>query len=351
MKPRLSILIPTYRRPENLERALSSILLNLDEDFRNELEIIVREDSSGDAYGSRYQRVEAKFAHFGQFNFNQANLGMASNLRTLVDDANGKFILILTDDDQIAEGGLRALLKVLDNAERHQVGTVLLPRHSYLEDGKKITVSSRTTGLGLVGKGPTSALRLCSRGFILTGMVFENRLIKNFDWDRFGENAYFPIALQYHALRQAGGLRSHVQVVRHTVYNETHWHRWGSNHWSQRERLARDSLEIFDDLTSETLEDLQFGFGAPYVMFLRWFNSVRIVSARALDPHAESLHAAYAQWRQIRLRGTLRSKPVFFVVTKGAVAIASVVRGSRGFRDRLTGLAGRRNQGKQKLLG
>lgn len=351
MTPRLSILIPTYRRPQSLERALSSLPIHSTEDFDDLVEIIVREDYSGPEYEADYESVLLKFSHVVRFRSNKTNLGMAGNLRALVHDANGKFIFILTDDDQISEGGLSALLEVLDKAERHQVGTVLLPRHSYLEDGKKVTVSSRTTGFGLVGKGPIAALRLCSCGFILTGMVFEKRLMKDFDWVRFGENAYFPIALQYHTLRQGGGLRSHVQVVRHTVYNETHWHRWGSDHRSQRERLALDALEIFDDLSSETLEDLQFGFGALYVMFLRWFNSVRIVSARALDPHAESLHAAYAQWRQIRLRGTLRSKPVFLVVTKGAVSIASVVRGSRRFGDRLTGRAGRRIQGKQKLPG
>lgn len=329
MKPRLSILIPTYRRPEDLERALSSIPVESTAGLGNLIEIIVREDHSGPEYEAAYEKVHLEFSNVIKFYANKSNLGMAGNLRALVQDAQGQFVFILTDDDQLCTGGLEVLLELLEKMEHHRVGSLLLPRHSYLDDGKKITVSSRTIGFGRIGTSPATALRLCSKGFILTGMVFKRQMMETFDWDRFGENAYFPVALQYHALREGGGLRSSASIVSHTVNNETHWHRWGSDESSQRERLGRDFLTIYDELTQDAMGSVCSRAKRMYFRLLRLLNAMRFLASQALNPHPDPDHDAYAAWLRIQGDGALRFRMTFLVVTKVSIGLAGFVRLSR----------------------
>ena len=329
MPPRLTIITPTYRRPESLDKALSSVVANFTENNRPLVEVLVREDHSGQDYNPRYRRIEAKYAHDCHFYFNDRNLGMAENVRRLIDDACGQFVLILTDDDRIFEGGLESLFTVLSRAERLGLGCLLLPRHCYRENGEKVTVSSRTIGFGKVQNRPTSALRLCPKGFILTGMIFKTELAKTFDWSRFTENAYFPIALQYHVLREGGGLRSNASIVAHTVNNETHWHRWGADESKQRERLGRDFLTIYDELTQDAMGNVHSRPKRMYLRVLHWLNSLRFLGSRALNRHPDPDHDAYAAWLRIQRDGALRSRTAFLVVTKAAVVLAWFVRLSR----------------------
>lgn len=329
MRPRLTIVIPTYRRPEALDRALSSVVANLTEDIRPLVEVLVREDHSGPDYIVRYQSVQATYAQDSHFDFNENNLGMADNLRRLVDEARGDFVLILSDDDQVAEGGLQVLLATLDRAERHSLGCLLLPRHSYRENGEKVTVSSRTVGFGKVRGRPRSALRLCTKGFILTGMVFRPEFTRTFEWDRFNENAYFPVALQYHILQMGGGLRARVKVVIHTVYNETHWHRWGHDASSQRDRLGRDYLSMYDALSNDALQKTDSRMIRRYLRYLQWLNTLRLLVSHALNPHPKSDDDSYAAWLRIQSASTLRSSPAYFFVTRGSRVLAWVVRSSR----------------------
>jgi len=293
------------------------------------VEVLVREDHSGQDYNLRYRRIEAKYRQECRISFNKSNLGMAENVRRLIDDASGQFVLILTDDDRIVEGGLESLFTALDRTERLGLGCLLLPRHCYRENGEKVTVSSRTIGFGKVNDSPASALRLCPKGFILTGMLLRTEFAKTFDWSRFTENAYFPIALQYHVLRKGGGLRSNASIVAHTVNNETHWHRWGSDESKQRERLGRDFLMIYDELTQDAMGNVHSSANRIYLRTLHWSNTLRFLGSRALNPHPDPDHNAYAAWLRIQRDGALRSRTAFLVVTKAAVVLAWFVRLSR----------------------
>lgn len=101
--PLLSICIPSYNRPRQLEELLASVDCD-----PGEVEIVVCEDGAPKRLEVR-ARVEAAIAatkfHVRYFE-NETNLGFDGNLRRLVERASGKYILFMGDDDLFVPGAL-----------------------------------------------------------------------------------------------------------------------------------------------------------------------------------------------------------------------------------------------------
>jgi glycosyltransferase involved in cell wall biosynthesis len=94
--PEVSILIPTYRRPQLLRRAIASAL---SQDPPVAMEVIVGDDADeGAAIVSEFDDVRLRY----QRNFE--HLGMAGNWNRLCDMARGDYLLLLNDDDRLLPG-------------------------------------------------------------------------------------------------------------------------------------------------------------------------------------------------------------------------------------------------------
>jgi len=109
-QPFFSILIATYNRPTYIGKCLESVLSNDFKDF----EIIISDDHS-----QKIDEIKAKiqpYLKFSNVNFiyQPQNLGFHENYNYLIDKANGKFLILVDDDDKLKHDSLRKLKECID---------------------------------------------------------------------------------------------------------------------------------------------------------------------------------------------------------------------------------------------
>lgn len=101
----VTILIPTYRRPQRLERALRSALA---QDWP-ELRITVFDNASGDdtaAMVARYSQQDPRVSYV----CHPRNLGMVGNFRAALASVETPFFSFLCDDDQLLPGAISSAM-------------------------------------------------------------------------------------------------------------------------------------------------------------------------------------------------------------------------------------------------
>ena len=119
MRPLLSICIPSYNRPNQLSKLLSSIDCNPED-----IEIVVCEDRSPqrDQIRSVVEVFKNRSPYQVHYFENECNLGYDGNLRRLVEQAAGQFVMFMGDDDLFIEKKLDLFLRFLiSNSDKKYV--------------------------------------------------------------------------------------------------------------------------------------------------------------------------------------------------------------------------------------
>lgn len=112
LKPTVSIMIPTYRRPVLLEEAIESAL-NQNTEITFEV-VVVDNESSAHEIAAQVETAVRKFADKNIRYFrNSQNIGMFGNWNRCIEIARGKYISILNDDDLLNEDFIEKSLKLL----------------------------------------------------------------------------------------------------------------------------------------------------------------------------------------------------------------------------------------------
>lgn len=126
----LSICVPSYNRPEQLEKLLLSIDGNPEH-----LEIVVCEDCA--PRRTEVRAVADSFMKTSNYKVvyreNEVNLGYDGNFRRLIEVASGEFVLFLGDDDWFKAGALDAYIAFL--SVNRDVGYVLRSHFAMHPDG------------------------------------------------------------------------------------------------------------------------------------------------------------------------------------------------------------------------
>jgi hypothetical protein len=106
--PVLSVCIPTYQRPDMFRRALSSVV---DDGSRvaDAVEIIVG-DNSPEISEPIYRDVISRWPGRERYLANRPSLPPIENFNHIMGLADGRFVLLLHDDDYLLPGGLSAIL-------------------------------------------------------------------------------------------------------------------------------------------------------------------------------------------------------------------------------------------------
>lgn len=112
---RLSICIPAHDgRAAKLQRALDSILDQVDIDLHGVVEVCVSDNASEDGTAvlvAERQRERPKLLRYHAFSHTE---GFAPNLLQAVALASGEFCWLFSSDDLMAPGGLRRVLRLLE---------------------------------------------------------------------------------------------------------------------------------------------------------------------------------------------------------------------------------------------
>jgi glycosyltransferase involved in cell wall biosynthesis len=101
----ISILIPTYKRPELIMEALHSCL---EQDYPS-YEIIIGDDSPDDFTKIAVQALQAKYKQPITYIHNKPSLGQVDNVNMLIDRASGSKLMLLHDDDLLVTSALKNL--------------------------------------------------------------------------------------------------------------------------------------------------------------------------------------------------------------------------------------------------
>lgn len=125
MEKLLSICIPTYNRRKFLERNINALLPQLNDD----IEVIISNNCSSDDTEEYCKTLDSRIAYHKQ----SENTGFDGNFLWLMDNAKGKYIIILSDDDYLEEGAVERLVSFLDGKE---IGLGIINSRSHLKNGR-----------------------------------------------------------------------------------------------------------------------------------------------------------------------------------------------------------------------
>jgi glycosyltransferase involved in cell wall biosynthesis len=168
-RPELSIIIPTYRRPEKLHRALSSVI----ESMSYAHEVIVIDDCPD---GSAFE-VALKFK-VRYVNKGGAQRGQSASRNIGISMARGKYLCFLDDDDFLIPEGVTRLLD-----EGSGYGQILFGDYQAFNFESRIDVvlSGVSLDVLLVANQIPMGAFLIEKSSILRN--FDERMRSHEDWD------------------------------------------------------------------------------------------------------------------------------------------------------------------------
>ncbi len=129
-RPLLTIAIPTFRRSQYLDLCLEQFLVDKALFSSGAVELLVSDNCSPDetlSVVARYQAAGLPLRYIR----NTENIGSDANIAQCFNEALGRYVQILGDDDLFLAGMLQRLLKILEQGE---YGLVLLKSYGYERD-------------------------------------------------------------------------------------------------------------------------------------------------------------------------------------------------------------------------
>ena len=167
MTPLLSVVIPTFRRPIFLQRAIASALAAAPSDA---VEVLVIPNGPDDSWKS----VARTFRSDARVNFHKMTLGNACAARNYgLNKARGKFIRFLDDDDYLYSSAAEQLILI----ESRDADFSSAPLESISQDGMEGGIFE----IPFSGDYPTVAL--LSIGISLTqGSIFKRAVVQHMKW-------------------------------------------------------------------------------------------------------------------------------------------------------------------------
>ena len=137
-KPLVSIIIPTYRRPEKLDHAIKSAVAQT---YKN-TEIIVVDDNSNDlTMRKNTQKIVSKYPQIKLIAPNK-NLGGGETRNVGIKSATGEFIAFLDDDDEFLPTKIEKQIKMYEqkNIEHKKIGLIYCYEYSKKYNSNKCKI-------------------------------------------------------------------------------------------------------------------------------------------------------------------------------------------------------------------
>ena len=108
----LSIAIPTWNRCEFLRQCIFSIFNQIDDDIRNDLELIVCDNASTDKTINVISEFKRKGLDLKLYK-SKKNLGSDQNFANCYTKSNGLFVYMIADDDILMPNTLKNIFSIL----------------------------------------------------------------------------------------------------------------------------------------------------------------------------------------------------------------------------------------------
>ncbi len=246
----LTICIPTYKRPITLCRCIDLAIEQIEKFGLSDcVNIHVANDASPD--DTLVSLAKYALVSYVSVVTREQNLGMNVNIKCMLDDVakQSDYQLIITDDDYLQPNILNEIVGFLRQQQGHsnRVPTIWTPRYSYTEDGEfHGVVCNPLEDSTLVKPSAINAGRYMVNGFVLSGLIVRGGCIDYEFWDKYKENAYFPVLFFGDLLFRNGAYYWNKNIVHHTVLNKCHWESWGRNDFLIDLRKFSDYMNAYD---------------------------------------------------------------------------------------------------------
>ncbi len=256
----LTICIPTYKRSKTLQRCIESVATQIDEyDLSTLVDIYVANDASPDDTLDVLKGFDS-LTYFNSIS-RKTNLGMNVNIQNMLSEVKekSKYQLIITDDDYLQPDSLSETVEFLkdENNKIKDIAAIWTPRYSYTDDGDLHTVVCNPFNKNMFVKPSVSHVgKYMNNGFVLSGLIIRAKYIDYDFWEKYKENAYFPVIFFADLLLQNGAYYWNKNLVYHTVLNECHWERWGETELLIELRLFSDYLNAYSITVNKTNKPL-----------------------------------------------------------------------------------------------
>jgi glycosyltransferase involved in cell wall biosynthesis len=177
LMPKVSVIVPTWNRPELLRESLVSVLRQTEEDF----EVLVIDDHSEHGAAEKIVRDlrDPRIQHIRQPE--HRGVGAARNVG--IAKATAAYIAFLDDDDEWVPEKLAVQLQALENSPPNVAGVYSARLNVNLETGHVSTTRCRHSFSPWRGNVITTSSLLVRRHCFDVVGVFDERLTAGGDWE------------------------------------------------------------------------------------------------------------------------------------------------------------------------
>jgi abequosyltransferase len=116
-KLKLSICIPTYNRAALIKEAIESILAQINEENKGQVEIVISDNASTDGTRVMVEQLKSSTQAAIRYFCNDRNFGPDRNYLLSVERAVGRYACILGSDDLLAENALALIIQEIGKNE------------------------------------------------------------------------------------------------------------------------------------------------------------------------------------------------------------------------------------------
>jgi glycosyltransferase involved in cell wall biosynthesis len=207
---KLSICIPTYNRADLLKRALTRLLERMNEEgFSDEIQVCISNNASADHTEEVVRWFETQFKSV-KYLKQPENMGFSRNLVSVIEMADGEFVLPAADDDLIKEGSLRAVFDALN------LGYRIITFSSWIGGLNRKLLGDIPEGASIVIKNPVQAteyLGIFHFAAISNFVICKETYLKYHD-PSFMLSAYPQTCVQLTALRHFEALFINLPIFK-----------------------------------------------------------------------------------------------------------------------------------------
>ena len=221
-EPLLTIAIPSFNRPEQLDLLLRSI-----DCAPGLVEVVVSEDNAPKRLEVR--AVVNAYCAVTELNFryleNSSNLGFDGNIRALVEAAQGRYVMFIGDDDLFIAGRLDGFLLTLGTLtdEKYVLRSYSVEHADGRSEDFCYLPSSRR-----IPSGEDSVAWLFKRSVTISGFTIDRVLAKEFSTNRLDGTLLYQVYLMAVVCLNNSAFYCHKPVACVTQTYRADFHMFGS---------------------------------------------------------------------------------------------------------------------------
>lgn len=241
MKPPLvSICIPTYNRPGELENTLKNIVSQ--ENFDEEIEVLVIDDASSINTRESVKPFYEKFKNI-RYLENRTNLGFEKNILKLFKTFKGQYFFFLSDDDSLLPGALTKIEKLI---KTHPDCAVFSSGYEQVSKSQKKTTRYRIfkESTTIPRKNIKDIVKLYSDAHVFSRVVLRRDAIDIYGFKRHIDSMYPHMYVIGKAALTGKAFYSSDFLVRHTVENKVFWEYEDDYMIKKQIRMIKDLAKI-----------------------------------------------------------------------------------------------------------